>query len=162
MESPPELLPAGCRTLPEGGTHHRQDRPDGLPTTAHYGCCPTSSGVDERMLCEGGHDTPRTDLLPKQGPQARASRWQQGISRKPKSIEFYPGAFRTEPDPNISSAVTTGRLVRRMLFKRWNREQILEALSDRANPGGLWLRCVEDPDDLLDRFIEGARPSQRR
>lgn len=105
---------------------------------AYYPHPPTTaalplSGVDERMLREGGHVTPRTDLYLSKGRKPGAPRWQQGIPRKPKTIEYYPGEFRTEPDPNICDPSTTGRLVRRMLLKHWNREQIQEALHDRDN-----------------------------
>jgi len=41
-----------------------------------------------------------------------------------RTIEYYPRRVLHEPDPNTSNAAKTGRLIRRMLLKRWNREQI--------------------------------------
>lgn len=127
--------------------------PDALPL----------SNVDERMLRAGGHFEPRTDLYLSKGRRPGSPAWQQGIPRNPKrGKEFYPGEFfPDEPDPNVSNSRTTGRLIKRMVQKQWNREQILNALTDDHNRGGLWFCWHKDHEDLLDRWIEGTAYAQR-
>lgn len=116
------------------------------------------SGTDKRMLRAGRHLPPRTDLYLSKGHRPGARRWQQGIPRRPEE-RAYDGNGNAEvgPDPNISNKGTTGRLIRRMLLNGWTREQISNALTDRANTGGSWYRWQRNPDDLLDRFIQGSR-----
>jgi len=85
-------------------------------------------GVATRMLIAGGpwdrDDRPELYLT-------KAN----GIPRRPRQIEVYPGETVDEPDPLVSCKSTTGTLVRRMVIAGWSNEQIDSALSDRSNRG---------------------------
>jgi hypothetical protein len=84
-----------------------------------------------------------------------------GIPRRPRQIEYYPGEFEIEPDPLLSCKSTTGTLVRRMVLAGWSTEQIEAALSRRRNAGGQYYRwrCLTDGDSgdaFLSAFIRGS------
>lgn len=63
-----------------------------------------------------------------------------GSHRNPRQIEYYPGEYVTEPDPNESSWITTAKLIRYMLKAGFTATEARQALEDPSNVGGEFYR----------------------